>query len=168
MSFSGLCRGWGRSDSFHPLAAALVMARKQWGLGLRGQPPIYTVVLFPEITGETLRPPENSVPQTIIVFRYQEIWAIDCVQSIEKKLCSCLKILQIERIPLLRCGVPVHNLPPNTMVCGTRLSGGLVGSRLSCKMLREFCNPILLLTMLSPAQLKIDYNPECEKVLRYI
>jgi hypothetical protein len=29
-----VCRGWGRCGSFHPLAAALVMAIKQRGLGL--------------------------------------------------------------------------------------------------------------------------------------
>jgi hypothetical protein len=31
---TGLCRGWGSSGSFQPQAVALVMAMKQWGLGL--------------------------------------------------------------------------------------------------------------------------------------
>jgi hypothetical protein len=35
LPFTGLCRGWGSSGSFHPQAVALVMAIKQWGLGLK-------------------------------------------------------------------------------------------------------------------------------------
>jgi hypothetical protein len=31
---TGLSRGWGNSGSLNSIAAALVMARKQWGLGL--------------------------------------------------------------------------------------------------------------------------------------
>jgi hypothetical protein len=31
---TGLCGEWGSTGSFHPIAAALVMTLKQWGLGL--------------------------------------------------------------------------------------------------------------------------------------
>jgi hypothetical protein len=37
LPLTGLCRGWGSSGSFQPHAVALVMAMKQWGLGLNLQ-----------------------------------------------------------------------------------------------------------------------------------
>jgi hypothetical protein len=70
-----------------------------------------TIISASRAQGEILSPPGGSVSQTI-VFRYKEIGDKLCgtMESIEKKLCSCLNILLIETIPLLRCFV--HILPP--------------------------------------------------------